>query len=148
VCQGKIDVMLDLKETGEAYVEKVAAEVRRHGDPKRTVLGIRGVEQARQMRKLLPDARQVGLIPTPESLEAFAQAGVTVVRLWPQWLADRTLVPGVRKLGLGFLLGAGAGTRDEVLPLLAHQPDSLSSEDPGRLIKTLAEIAGAGKKDS
>jgi hypothetical protein len=121
--------------------------VRQHGDPKRTVLGVRSVEQVRQMRKLLPEARQVGLIPTPEALEAFAEAGVGVVRLWPKWLADKTLVPRVHKLGLSLHLGAGAGTRDEVLPLLAHQPDSLSSEDPRQLIKALAEIAGTGKKD-
>jgi hypothetical protein len=32
-----------------------------------------------------------------------------------------------------------------VLPLLAHGPESLSSDDPARLLKTLAEIGGTKK---
>jgi glycerophosphoryl diester phosphodiesterase len=147
VCKGKIDVMLDLQETGEAYAEKVAAEVRKYGDPRRTVLGIRTVAHARQFRKLVPEARQIGLIPTTESLADFAEAGVPMIRLWPRWLTDDTLVPQVRKLGLTLHLGTGKGTKEEVLPLLLHQPESLSSDDPARLIKTLAEIGGPAKKE-
>ncbi len=144
-CKGKIDVMLDLKETGEEYAVKIAAQVRKHGEPRRTVLGIRTLEHARQFRKLLPEARQVGLVPTVESLESFKEAGVPMIRLWPRWLEDKDLVPRVRKLGLKLHLGAGSGKKDEVLPLLRYQPESLSSENPAQLRMTLAEIAGPGK---
>jgi glycerophosphoryl diester phosphodiesterase len=143
--KGKIDIMLDLKETGETYAAKITAEVRRHGEPKRTVLGVRSVEQAQLFRKLLPEARQIGLIPTQESLESFAEAGVPMIRLWPRWLDDKTLVPRLRKLKLTLHLGAGLGKKEDVLPLLAHEPESLSSEDPAQLKKTLAQIAGASK---
>jgi len=68
-----------------------------------------------------------------------------VIRLWPKWLVDEALVPRVRKLGLELHLGTGLGTRAEVLPLLAHEPESLSSDDPAQLVKTLAEIAGPKK---
>src|SRR5262245_33667949 len=145
LCKGKIGVMLDLKETGEAYAEMVAEEVRKHGDPKQTVLGVRSVEHAKRLRKLLPETHQIGLVPNVDSIEAFSAAGVETIRLWPKWLEDKALVPRVRKLGRGLLLGAGAGKKDEVLPLLAHEPDSLSSDDPAQLVKTLAEIAGSGK---
>ena len=60
-------------------------------------------------------------------------------------LSDETLVPRVRKLGLELHLGTGMGTKAEVLPLLAHGPESLSSDDPATLVKTLAEIAGSKK---
>ena len=63
LCHGKIDVMLDLKESGQPYAERIAALVRKHGEPKRIVLGIRSVEHAKQFRKLLPEARQIGLGP-------------------------------------------------------------------------------------
>ena len=140
-CKGKIGVMLDLKETGEAYAKAVAAEVRDHGEPKRTVIGVRSVEQAKQIRKLVPEARQIGLVPTADDIEPFAESGVKVIRLWPKWLSDPALVPRVRKLGLELHLGSGKGTQDEVLPLLAHEPESLSSDDPGQLVKSLAAIA-------
>jgi hypothetical protein len=70
-------------------------------------------------------------------------AGGTVIRLWPKWLADGTLVPKVRKLGLELHLVPVPVPRAEVLPLLAYRPESLSSDDPARLVRTLAEIAGA-----
>jgi glycerophosphoryl diester phosphodiesterase len=143
--KGKIALMLDLKEEGEEYAKGIAALVQAHGEPKRVLLGVRSVEHAKQFRKLLPDARQIGLIPTPNDIEPFAKAGVKVIRLWPKWLTDEKLVPRVRKLGLELHIGTGKGTKEEVLPLLAHEPESLSSDDPARLIQTLAEVR-QGKK--
>jgi glycerophosphoryl diester phosphodiesterase len=140
--KGKITVMIDLKEDGEEYAKRIAAEVQAHGEPKRVILGVRSVEQAKLFRKLLPDARQIGLIPTANDIEAFAKDGVTVIRLWPKWLSDDTLVPRVRKAGCELHLGTGKGTKEEVLPLLVHAPESLSSDDPARLIQTLKEIGG------
>ena len=143
VAKGKIGVMIDLKEAGNEYVEKIVTEVRKHGEPNRLVLGVRSVEQAKQFRELLPEARQIGLIPTIDDIEPFAKAGVKVIRLWPKWLSDPNVVPRVRKLGLELHLGTGTGTKAEVIPLLVHKPESLSSDDPAQLVKTLAELAGA-----
>lgn len=142
-CKGRIGVLIDLKETGDRYAEAVAAEVRAHGEPKRTAVGVRSLEQVRQFKKLLPEARQIGLVPTVADIEGFAAAGVPMVRLWPKWLADPALVPRVRKLGLRIHVGTGTGTRDEVLPVLAVEPESLSSDDPAALIRTLAALKAA-----
>jgi len=139
--KGKIGVMLDLKEEGDDYVNRIVRDVRQHGEPKRLVIGVRSVEAAKVFRKLLPEARQIGLIPTEKDIEPFAEAGVRVIRLWPKWLVDHDLVPRVRKSGCELHIGAGLGTKAEVLPLLVHHPESLSSDDPARLILTLAEIA-------
>jgi glycerophosphoryl diester phosphodiesterase len=145
LAKGKIMVMIDLKEDSEEYAKNVAALVRAHGEPKRVVLGIRSVEHAKQFRKLLPDARQIGLVPTVDDIEPFAKAGVKVIRLWPKWLSDEKLVPRVRKLGLELHLGTGKGTKEEVLPMLVHEPESLASDDPVQLVKTL-EALGWSKK--
>jgi len=142
LAKGKIGVMIDLKEFGEAYVERIAVEVREFGEPKRLVLGVRSVEHAKHFRRLLPEARQIGLVPTPDDIEPFAKAGVKVIRLWPKWLVDEALVPRVRKMELELHLGTGLGTKAEVLPLLAHRPDSLSSDNPAALAMTLAELRG------
>lgn len=143
--KGKVGVMIDLKEDGEEYARRIAAEVRGHGEPKRLALGVRSVEHAKTFARLLPEARQIGLVPTADDIEPFAKAGVKVIRLWPKWLADDRLVPQVRKLGLELHIGTGTGTTEEVLPLLAHRPESLSSDDPARLVRTLKELRD-GKK--
>ncbi|MBM4072102.1 MAG: hypothetical protein FJ271_24725 [Planctomycetes bacterium] len=148
LCHGKIDVMLDLKEAGQAYTEKVAALVHKHGEPKRTILGVRSAEQARQFRKLLPESPQIGLIPTTGNISAFADAGVETIRLWPKWLTDKSLVAKVRKHKKQLHLSAPKGTKEEVLPLLAFEAESLSSDDPARLIQTLREIAGGHADDN
>ena len=141
ICRGRIDVLMDLKESGDEYAKRVAAVVKAKGDERRTIVGVRSVEQARQFRRLLPDARQLGLIAKPDEIEAFAAAGVETIRLWPQWLTDESLVERVRKAGTKLHINGTKGTKEEIVPLLKHRPDSLSSDDPARLIATLAELA-------
>lgn len=141
LCKGKCDVLFDLKETGDAYLDRIVAVVRQHGEAKRIILGVRSTEQAKRLRKLLPECKQIGLIPEAKDITSFAEAGVETIRLWPKWLGDAALVPLVRKHKLHLHLGAGKGTKEEVLPLLAFEPESLSSDDPARLRQTLAELA-------
>ena len=68
VGKGKIGVMLDLQENGEVYTDEYAArvadEIRKFGEAEARFLGIRSVANAKRFRKLLPEAHQVGLIPT------------------------------------------------------------------------------------
>jgi glycerophosphoryl diester phosphodiesterase len=141
LCKGKIHVMLDLKESGDPYMQQIAVEVKKYSHPKEIVLGIRSVEHARTFRKLLPEARQIGLIPDTASLDAYAKAEVDAIRLWPRWLSEPTLVAAVRKHKRELLLSAPKGTREEVLAVLPYEPEWLASDDPGRLKQTLAEIA-------
>jgi glycerophosphoryl diester phosphodiesterase len=140
LCCGRIDVLLDLKEQGAAYADQVAREVRAHGDPERTILGVRSVEQARQFRQLLPASRQLGMIAETGQIEAFVQAGVEAIRLWPRWLADGALVKQVRHLGVEVHLNGATGEPREILPLLMHQPFSLLVDDPARLVATLDQL--------
>lgn len=143
LCRGKIDVLLDLKERSDDYQRRVAGEVKAKGDPKRMIVGVRSVEQAKVVRHLLPEARQIGLIGRPEEIEAYVAAGVETVRLWPRWLEDQTLVPRVRKAGAKLHVNDARGSLEEIRPLLKYKPDSLSSDDPARLVKTLAELRAA-----
>jgi glycerophosphoryl diester phosphodiesterase len=140
LCGDEIDVLLDLKEQGEGYAQAVAEAVRAHGRPERIIVGVRSVEQARQFRELLPAARQLGLISAPGEIEAFAEAGVETIRLWPKWLEDARLVSRVRAAGAMLHLNGTSGAADEVQRLLEHGPDSLSSDDPARLVKTLIDL--------
>jgi glycerophosphoryl diester phosphodiesterase len=141
-CKGKIDLLLDLKEQGDEYDRKVVGIIRMHGDPSRTVVGVRSVAQAERFRKLLPKARQLALIPSVESIEEFAKAGVDVIRLWPRWLEDGDApVKRVLATGKGLHLNGTKGEPDETRQLLAHRPDSLSSDDPRRLLATLKQLA-------
>lgn len=143
VGRGKIDVLLDLKEQGEVYDRQVAESVKKYGSAKQTIVGVRSVAQARRFRRLLPKSRQLGLIPDPDSIEAFVEAGVETIRLWPRWVkAEPRLVARVHRLKVGLHVNGSNGAPKEVAAALAHRPTSLSSDDPGRLVRTLKAIAG------
>lgn len=140
LCRGKIDVLLDLKEDNDAFAKAVADAVLNHGDPARTIVGVRSASQARIFRRLLPDSRQLGFIPAPKDIDAFAEAGVEMIRLWPQWIAapdGAALVQRVRGHGRELQLNGTTGTPQDVLPLLEHQPDAILVDDPVRLKATL-----------
>lgn len=139
-CRGKIDVLLDLKEQGAEYDAAVAALVKKQGEPRRTIIGVRSVAQAKRFRELLPAARQIGLVSSPEEIEAFVAAGAETIRLWPRWLDDPEPLRRVRAAGAMLHLGVNSGTAAELLPLLVHRPESISSDYPDRLEKTLAEL--------
>lgn len=143
LAKGKIRVMLDLKETGDEYAKQIADEVRKHGEPGRIVIGVRSAQQAKQFGELLPEGLLIGLVPTLDDVESFSQAGVPVIRLWPEQLSDPAAVAQVRKLKGQLLIGAGLGTPEEVRPLLVHKPEYLSSDSPARLVQTLKEFQKA-----
>lgn len=142
LCRGRIDVLLDLKEQGDAFAEQVAETVRKHGESRRTIVGVRSVDQAQRFRQLLPDAEQIGLIGVPDEIEAYAAAGVETIRLWPKWLSDVSLVERVRKAGKQLHLNGTTGDVADLSPLLAHQPESISGDDPARIAAALQELRG------
>ena len=140
--KGKIDLLLDLKEQGDAYDRKVVKIIREQGDPAGTIVGVRSVKQARRFRELLPEAKQLALIPDVESIEDFGEAGSNFIRLWPRWLAESSEpVDRVRATGKRLHLNGASGSIEETLSLLAHRPDSLSSDNPRRQCATLKGIA-------
>jgi glycerophosphoryl diester phosphodiesterase len=141
LCKGKVDALLDLKESGDDYDHKVVEVVKSQGDPARTILGVRNVEQAKKYRDLLPQTRQFGLIDKRGEIEAFAAAGVETIRLWPKWLSDAQLAQRVRKAGAKLNVIGTTGSPDETAVLLQSHPDSLMTDDPARLVATLAAMA-------
>ena len=141
-CRGRIDLLLDLKEQGNEYDRKVVDIIRQHGDPAKTIVGVRSVAQAQRFRNLLPRSRQLALVPSVESIEDFAKAGVDTIRLWPRWLEDSDdPAKRVRATGKKLHLNGTMGEFDETFRLLAFEPDSLSSDHPRRLKSTLHRIA-------
>ena len=141
-CRRKIDLLLDLKEQGGEYDRQVARVVREHGNHSRTIVGVRSVPQALRFRKLLPEAKQLALIPSVDAIEKFAEAGVDTIRIWPRWLSDGTApLKRVHATGKELHLNGTTGSLDETLALLIHNPDSLSSDDPGKLKASLKRIA-------
>jgi glycerophosphoryl diester phosphodiesterase len=145
---GRADLFLDLKDGDDRYFTAVVRELRRHGDPRRTLLGVRSVAAARFFRQHLPESRQVGLLPNPGDLDLFLGEGIRIIRLWPHWInppdGDRSagdqLVARVRAAEAQILVSAGKGTRPETQAVLRASPELLFTDDPAVLLATLREL--------
>ncbi len=142
LAKGQVEVLLDLKEDGGSYAANIAKTVRQHGDPQRTIIGVRKVAQAELFRGLLPDSPQLAFISTPTEIAAFAHAGVDAVRLWDRWLTDdATLAGQVRRLGKRLHINGKTGDLRETQRIMRFAPDWVLVDHPGRLIDSLQTIA-------
>jgi len=136
-CRGRIDVMLDLKETGDDYLRLVHEQVRQHGEPSRIIVGVRSVEQAMQMRRLMPQARQIGLINRADDIEAFAEAGVEFIRVWKKDPPE--YVPRIRRTGKKLHINLDDEDLRGVPDCFRHRPDSVACDSPATLLRHLTD---------
>ncbi len=143
LCRDRIAVLLDLKESGDRFARAVASVVRKHGDPNQVILGVRSPEQARRFRTLLPQIRQLGFVPSPQLLPAFADAGIQIVRLWQDWLHQpdgRAAVEMVRRYRLQLMINARGSRLQDLLPLLRWRPDFVLVDDVAAANRSLDAI--------
>ncbi|MBU6173034.1 MAG: hypothetical protein KGQ60_04485 [Planctomycetes bacterium] len=135
----KIKLLLDLKESGREYNLKIAALIQHHNLREQIILGVRSEEQAKELRKELPNCIQLGFIPTPDRIESFREAGVDMIRLWSQWLTDKSLVNRVRQCGAKLQINLGRGTREELEKILPYGAEAILCDDPALLIGNLSK---------
>ncbi|GAA4472023.1 glycerophosphodiester phosphodiesterase family protein [Novipirellula rosea] len=141
VCRGRIDVQLDLKEEGVAYANQIVAAVKVYGEPARTIAAVRTVEQSRQLKERLPEMKTLIFLRQKKQLDAFLTADVNYLRPQIAWIEnDPTLLTKIRQAGAKIHFDATTGTPEKVLPLLKYHPESLLCDDPGQLVKTLAQL--------
>jgi glycerophosphoryl diester phosphodiesterase len=147
VAKGRVDILLDLKETSDAFATSVTQEVKKYGAPKETIIGVRTIEHAKSFRKTIRGARQLALPSSVDLIEEFAAAKVDMIRIWPKWLKNGDApIRRVRACQVALHLNGTDGTVKDVTPLLKHKPESLSSDDPAKLVKTLNELGAFSTK--
>ena len=141
LCKGHVGVVVDSKEDGTGTVAKIIDEIQRYGDPKETLLVLGSAARIRFYREHLPEATRMGFIQDPAQIEKFLAAGANLIRLYPRWAKDKTVVERVRRAGAELHMIARLGSKQELLELLPYRPDSIHTDDPGRLIGSLAEFS-------
>ena len=141
LCKGRVGVVVDSKEDGTGMVAKMIDEIQRYGDPKETLLVLGSAARIRFYREHLPEATRMGFIQDPAQIEEFLAAGANLIRLYPRWAKDKTVVERVRRAGAELHMIARLGSKQELLELLPYRPDSIHTDDPGRLIGSLAEFS-------
>lgn len=138
----EVRLLLDLKEQGEAFADRVSGEVIRAEMEDLVVVGVRSVEQAREFRSRLPDSPQLGFMGNPQEIEAYAEAGVDVIRLWLGWLEEEPgLAARVRETGRKLMVNGNTGEPEQARALLSFEPDWILIDDPAQLYRSFELIA-------
>lgn len=132
-------LVVDVKQGATFDRERLIRLVERHGAVSQLVVGVRNLEDLAFFRKRNGDLRTLGFVKEVEDIEAFAKAGVAIVRLWPKWIeADPGLFDRVRKLGKPVWVTAGMASREEVEALVRLGASGIIS-DRLEVIRALRE---------
>jgi len=97
-------LVLDIKQGAALDIERVVRLPERHEAAPGVIAGARSIADLRDLKRLNPGLRALGLVPGPESgppdpaaIEEFARAGADIIRLWPRWILasrDQASRPG------------------------------------------------------
>ncbi len=144
----RVHLLLDIKQGGRLSHERVVRLTERHAATLRVIVGVRSVEDLREFRALNPNLRTLGFVPSVDSIDAFAAAGVDIIRLWPEWIAaDAGLVQRVHALGTPVWVTAGTLPRDGLDALIRRNVNGILTDLPEILAPLVADIRTRANSD-
>jgi glycerophosphoryl diester phosphodiesterase len=136
-----VTLLLDLKEQGAEFAERVAQDVLQYGNPGYMIVGVRSPVQALEFRQLLPASRQLAFMRSPDLIEEYADAGVDILRLWLRWLDEEpSLAARVHQTGKKLMINGTIGYLEETERIMSFSPDWILIDDVNQLRQSLQQI--------
>ncbi|WMS43207.1 glycerophosphodiester phosphodiesterase family protein [Acuticoccus sp. MNP-M23] len=150
-------LLLDIKESDVLDREKIVRLVEAHHATLNVIVGVRSLEDLAEFRALNPNLRTLGFIPNPEAIDAFAEAGVEIIRLWPVWIrgestekrgaipadcegVENCLVSRVQSHNRPVWTTAGTADRAELIDLMAAGVNGILTDVPDVMATLKADI--------
>ncbi len=133
-----LGVVIDVKRPDAGVAERLARALRERSRGLAIAIGFRDVAFAALLRSQLPETQQIGFIPRPSGIEAFAAAGVDSIRLQAEWLAkDPGLAARVRASGAELHVALDASDPRALRAALQHAPAALLCDHPAEALAAL-----------
>lgn len=93
------------------------------------VVGVSSVADLQFFRSRVPTLTTLGFVKKVEDIDAFVQAGIGIVRLWPQWIEENPgLIDRVRQLGKPVWVTAGPASREQLEALVRQGVSGILSD--------------------
>lgn len=83
-----VKLLLDIKISDVLDKEHIVRLTERYGATLNVIVGVRSIEDLKAFRALNPNLRTLGFIPNVEDAQAFIEAGVDMIRFWPDWIRE------------------------------------------------------------
>lgn len=136
-----VKLLLDIKESDTLDKRAVVGLTHAHRATLDVIVGPRSVDDLRAFQALDPNLRTLGFIARVEDIDAFVDAGVHIIRLWPDWIhRDPGLVGRVHRLGRPVWATAGAAPRDELERLIGMGVNGILTDHPALMRTVLTDL--------
>ena len=154
--QHGVMLLLDIKLSDTLDREQIVRLTEQYDAVLNVIVGVRSLEDLAEFRGLNPNLRTLGFIPNPDSIGPFAEAGVHIIRLWPQWIrgedrregdmpadcsgVENCLVDRVRAHGQPIWTTAGEAPRGQLIDLIEAGVNGILTDTPEVLAGLLADV--------
>ncbi len=153
-------LLLDIKQSDMLDRRRVVDITEAHNATLNVIVGVRSLDDLAEFRAYNPNLRTLGFIPNPDAIDAFAGAGVEIIRLWPEWIrgedsenrgpipadcagVENCLVKRVQAHGRPVWTTAGTADRAELIGLIEAGVNGILTDVPDTLSQLLADIDAA-----
>jgi glycerophosphoryl diester phosphodiesterase len=152
-------LLLDIKVSDALDVRRIVGITEAQDAVLNVIVGARTLEDLDEFRSYNPNLRTLGFISDATEVDAFAQAGIHAIRLWPQWIrgedsergpipadcagVENCLVRRVQAHGLPVWTTAGEAGREELTQLIAAGVNGILTDVPDVLDDLLDDIEAA-----
>ena len=134
-------LLLDLKVTSVPELTRIVRLTEKHGQVLNVIAAVRSLEELKIIQTLNPNLRTLAFIPAKEDIEDYSQAGVDIIRLWPEWImAQPGLVDRVHALGNSAWTTSMLAGKDELRTLLQHGVDGIFTDFPQMVAELKQEL--------
>lgn len=136
-----VKLLLDIKESPVLDKKKVVKLTEKYGAVLNVIVGPRNLNDLKEFKALNPNLRTLGFIPSIVDIDAFAAAGVDIIRLWPQWiLADPMLVKKVQSLNKPVWTTVNDAPRDQIEQLIRLGVNGVLSDLPDVMAQIILDM--------
>jgi glycerophosphoryl diester phosphodiesterase len=120
--QTGVVLLLDIKDgSSEAAKKRIVQLTEKYHSVLKVIVGVRNVEDLNGFLTLNRNLRMLGFIQEVKEIEAFINAGVNIIRLWPEWIdEDQALIQKVHSFGRPVWSTVGNRKREELESLLSR----------------------------
>lgn len=145
----KITLLLDLKVDKPEFNAQVVQALKDHGMEGQVIVGVRSLEQAKQIKALLPEAQMLGFLKNPSDFPEFFKIGGTVARLWEDDVNEKNLALArtgghpVFVMTGSRLGGVGEATPDRLRKIMALGVQGVLVNDPKQALQVRDEAPKA-----
>jgi glycerophosphoryl diester phosphodiesterase len=137
-----VALLLDIKESSNLDKRKVVRLTEKHDAVNNVIVGPRRLADLRAFQALNANLKTLGFVKEVDDVQAFVDAGVDLIRLWPEWIArDPGLIDRLHRLGKPVWVTADDAPREKLAQLIKLGVDGILSDFPEQMRSLLAGAA-------